>query len=165
MREEGKPVTSFKGSYAGAMGLGQFIPSSYRHYAVDFDGDGYRDIWNNPIDAIGSVANYLKEHDWQRDGGIAMPVEAGEAPQDVFNVSLKPSKTIAELEALGLAAARDGLDRQQQVTPLRLVGKQGDEFWLGMRNFYAITRYNHSELYAMAVYQLSEALKKAGDAG
>jgi len=161
VREEGKPVGSLMGSYAGAMGLGQFIPSSYLNYAVDFDSDGFRDIWNNPVDAIGSVANYLAEHDWQRGGGIALRVEAGEAPQDVFNVSLKPSKTIAELEASGMAAVPGGLDRKQRVTPMRLTGKQGDEFWLGLKNFYVITRYNHSELYAMAVYQLSEGLSKA----
>ena len=164
VREEGKPIASLKGSYAGAMGWGQFIPSSYLNYAVDFDGDGFRDIWHNPVDAIGSVANYLAEHDWQRDAGIALPVEAGGAPQDAFNVSLKPSKTVAELEALGMAAAPDGLDRKQQVTPMRLAGKQGDEFWLGLKNFYVITRYNHSELYAMAVYQLSEGLRKASAA-
>ena len=164
-REEQKPITGFKGSYAGAMGLGQFIPSSYRHYAVDFDGDGFRDIWNNPTDAIGSVANYLNEHDWQRDAGIALPVEAVGVPQDVFNVSLKPGKSIAELEALGVAAVPGGLDRKQQVTPMRFAGKRGDEFWLGLRNFYVITRYNHSRLYAMAVYQLSEgiAMGRSGD--
>jgi len=74
---------------------------------------------------------------------------------------LKPSKTIAELEASGMAAVPGGLDRKQRVTPMRLTGKQGDEFWLGLKNFYVITRYNHSELYAMAVYQLSEGLSKA----
>ena len=160
VREEEKQITSLKGSYAGAMGLGQFIPSSYRNYAVDFDGDGYRDIWENEADAIGSVANYLNEHGWQRDADIALPVEAAGVPRDVFNVSLEPSKSIAELEALGVVVMPGDLDRQQQVTPMRFVGKQGDEFWLGMRNFYVITRYNHSELYAMAVYQLSENLRK-----
>lgn len=162
VREEDKQITTLKGSYAGAMGLGQFIPSSYRHYAVDFDGDGYRDIWNNPTDAIGSVANYLYEHQWQRDAEIALSVEAAGVPRDVFNVSLEPSKSIAELEALGMVAALGDLDQKQQVTPMRLVGKGGDEFWVGMQNFYVITRYNHSKLYAMAVYQLSEALKRGG---
>ena len=141
------------------MGLGQFISSSYLHYAVDFDGDGFRDIWNNPVDAIGSVANYLYEHGWEREGGIAVRVEAAGVPEDVFNVSLEPGKSIAELEALGVTGELGDLDRAQQVAPWRLVGKQGDEYWLGMQNFYAITRYNRSELYAMAVYQLSEALK------
>ena len=165
VREEEKQITGLKGSYAGAMGLGQFIPSSYRHYAVDFDGDGFRDIWNNPADAIGSVANYLNEHDWQRDADIALSVEAVGVPQYVFNVPLKPSKSIAELEELGMVAVPRDLDRKEQVTPMRFAGKRGDEFWLGMKNFYAITRYNHSKLYAMAVYQLSEGLTKgrAGD--
>lgn len=160
VREDGKQITTLRGSYAGAMGLGQFIPSSYRHYAIDFDGDGFRDIWNNPTDAIGSVANYLNEHGWERDAGIALPVQAAEVPSNVFNASLKPGKTIAELEVLGMVAAPGGLDRKKQVTPMRFTGKRGKEFWLGMQNFYAITRYNHSKLYAMAVYQLSEGLKK-----
>lgn len=165
VREEDKQITALKGSYAGAMGLGQFIPSSYRHYAVDFDGDGYRDIWNNPTDAIGSVANYLHEHQWQRDAAIAVSVEAVGVPWDVFNVSLEPSKSIAELEALGVVAALGDLDQKQRVTPMRFVGKRGDEFWLGMQNFYVITRYNHSRLYAMAVFQLSEGLKRGVGAG
>ncbi|MDE0507357.1 MAG: lytic murein transglycosylase B [Gammaproteobacteria bacterium] len=160
-RQEEMEITSLKGSYAGAMGLGQFIPSSFLNYAVDFDGDGFRDIWNNPVDAIGSVANYLKEHGWERDAGIALRVEAAGVPREVFNVSLEPGISIAELEASGMIAELGNLDREQWVTPMRLVGKRGDEFWLGMRNFYVITRYNHSELYAMAVYQLSESLKKA----
>jgi len=158
-REEGKSITSLKGSYAGAVGLGQFVPSSYRHYAVDFDGDGFRDIWHNPADAIGSVANYLHEHDWRRSSIIAMPVEAGDAPRDIFNVSLRPGKSLTELEALGVKADLENLDRDQQVSPMLLIGKHGDEFWVGMQNFYAITRYNHSALYAMAIYQLSETLK------
>ncbi len=159
--QEGFEITSLYGSYAGAMGLGQFIPGSYIHFAVDFDGDGLRDIWNNRIDAIGSVANYFKEHDWRRDAAITFPVEAAGVPGDVFNVSLEPSISIAALEELGVVAELGELDRDQQVSPMRLVGKQGDEFWLGMHNFYVITRYNHSELYAMAVYQLSEALLEA----
>jgi len=94
-REEKKMITELKGSYAGAMGLGQFIPSSYRAYAVDFDGDGFRDIWNNPADAIGSVANYLAEPGWQRGMQITLKVSASNVPADVFNVSLKPSKSIS----------------------------------------------------------------------
>jgi len=159
--QEGFEITSLYGSYAGAMGPVQFIPGSYIHFAVDFDGDGLRDIRNNRIDAIGSVANYFKEHDWRRDAAITFPVEAAGVPGDVFNVSLEPSISIAALEELGVVAELGELDRDQQVSPMRLVGKQGDEFWLGMHNFYVITRYNHSELYAMAVYQLSEALLEA----
>ena len=163
-REEDKPITSFMGSYAGAMGLGQFIPSSYRHYAVDFDGDGLRDIWHNPTDAIGSVANYFKAHDWQQGADITFTIEPGDLPQDLFNVDLKPSISIADLAALGLQGVPEGLDQNQRVSPMRLEGEEGDEFWLGLHNFYVITRYNHSHLYAMAVFQVSEALNTHGGA-
>ena len=157
-REEKKMITEFKGSYAGAMGMGQFIPSSYRAYAVDFDGDGFRDIWNNPTDAIGSVGNYLAKHRWQRDKQVTFKVSAGEVQAEIFNVSLKPSKSIAELRALGMADDLTDLDPGQAVSPMRLNGKNGEEFWVRLKNFYVITRYNHSKLYAMAVFQLSEAL-------
>ena len=159
-REEKKLITELKGSYAGAMGMGQFIPSSYRAYAVDFDGDGFRDIWDNPTDAIGSVANYLAEHGWQRDKQITFEISAANLPADVFNVSLKPSKSIAELRALGLADDLKHLDQERTVSPMVLNGKNGEEFWIGLNNFYVITRYNHSKLYAMAVFQLSETLRR-----
>ena len=158
-REEKQMITDLTGSYAGAMGLGQFIPSSYRAYAVDFDGDGFRDIWNNPTDAIGSVANYLAKHGWQRDGQVTLAVEGEAIPEEVFNVSLKPSKSVGELRRLGLQEA--SLGPEEMVSPMRLEGKEGDEFWLGLKNFHVITRYNHSKLYAMAVYQLSEDLSEA----
>ena len=157
VREERQMITNLTGSYAGAMGLGQFIPSSYRAYAVDFDGDGIRDIWNNPTDAIGSVANYLSRHGWLRDEKITLRVEAEGLPQNIFNASLKPSKSIRELVSLGLHEIP--LQSDEMVSPMRLVGKSGDEFWLGLTNFYVITRYNHSRLYAMAVFQLSEDLR------
>ena len=160
-REEKKILTELKGSYAGAMGLGQFIPSSYRAYAVDFDGDGFRDIWNNPTDAIVSVANYLARHGWQRDQQITFEVDGTDMPTDLFNVSLKPSTSIAELRTLGMADDARRFESEQSVTPMRLMGKQGEEFWIGLKNFYVITRYNHSKLYAMAVFQLSESLREA----
>ena len=158
-KEEGQIITELTGSYAGAMGLGQFIPSSYRAYAIDFDGDGFRDIWSNPTDAIGSVANYLAVHGWIRGGKIALSVTEGSIPQEVFNVSLKPSISFEELSRLGLR--ENYLKTQEMVSPMRLRGKSGDEFWLGLHNFYVITRYNHSKLYAMSVYQLSEDLREA----
>jgi membrane-bound lytic murein transglycosylase B len=163
-REEKKMITELKGSYAGAMGMGQFIPSSYRAYAVDFDGDGFRDIWNNPVDAIGSVANYLAKHGWQRGMQITLKVSAANVPADVFNVSLKPSKSIAELKLLGMADDLRGLDQEQAVSPMVLNGKDGEEYWVGLNNFYVITRYNHSKLYAMAVFQLSETLRRGSGA-
>ena len=156
VREEQQEITDLKGSYAGAMGYGQFISSSYRRYAVDFDGDGIRDIWRNPVDAIGSVANYLSEHGWS-NGRVVVRIDADDIDESIFNVSLKPSITIADLEKFGVSVAAP---RNERVSPMKLLGKQGSEYWLGFNNFYVITRYNHSKLYAMAVYQLSEALNK-----
>ncbi|MEM6708301.1 MAG: lytic murein transglycosylase B, partial [Pseudomonadota bacterium] len=110
-REEGRDPASLKGSYAGAMGYGQFIPSSYRAYAVDFDGDGERDIWSNPVDAIGSVANYFKQHGWKGAAPVAVLASMPSA-EDAFgrldalaNENLKPSKTVAELRGMGLFVA------------------------------------------------------------
>ncbi len=150
-REEKKMITEFKGSYAGAMGMGQFIPSSFH-------------IWNNPTDAIGSVANYLAKHGWQRDKQITFEVSAASVPAEVFNVSLKPSKSIAALRTLGMVDDLRRLDPEQAVSPMRLNGKDGEEFWIGLKNFYVITRYNHSKLYAMAVFQLSEGLRQGSGA-
>lgn len=158
-KEEGQSPLDPMGSYAGAMGYGQFISSSYRNYAVDFDGDGIRDIWNNPTDAIGSVANYLARHGWQAGGDVTMLVSLrGDEPADVFNVSLKPNRSVASLSTEGIIVD-PSLDGDLQVSPMRLEGKSGAEYWLGLPNFYVITRYNHSKLYAMAVFQLSERIK------
>ena len=156
-QEEKRAATELKGSYAGAMGMGQFIPSSYRMYAVDFDGDGFRDIWKNPTDVIGSVANYLYVHGWRKGGRVTLEVVVDGAPDDVFNLSLAPSKSVGELRAMGMTGA--DLNAAEMVSPMRLNGKRGEEYWLGLHNFYVITRYNHSRLYAMAVFQLSEGLR------
>ena len=102
-REQKVDPASLLGSYAGAMGLGQFMPSSYRRYAIDFDQDGQIDIWNNPIDAIGSVANYLHTHGWLDRQAVVMRIDdLGALTSDSFNVSLKPSMTIAEVRLAGL---------------------------------------------------------------
>ena len=165
-REEGQNPLEPKGSYAGAMGYGQFISSSYRAYAVDFDDDGIRDIWHNPVDAIGSVANYLSRHGWHKDAVITQRVEvkaADEALDSLFNVDLKVSSSVGKLSSMGVKLS-SSLDSETMVSPMRLLGKQGYEYWLGLHNFYVITRYNHSKLYAMAVFQLSERLKsQSGD--
>lgn len=160
-REEQQDPSVPKGSYAGAMGYGQFISSSYRNYAVDFDDDGIRDIWTNKTDAIGSVANYLARHGWAPGGEVTIRLRGpGEAHEDVFNTSLKASMTAREFqEVSGVAVATEDMDTP--VSPMRLEGESGDEYWLGLPNFYVITRYNHSSLYAMAVFQLSQAIADA----
>ena len=161
-REQKVDPASLLGSYAGAMGLGQFMPSSYRRYAIDFDQDGQIDIWNNPIDAIGSVANYLHTHGWLDRQPVVMRIDdLGALTSDSFNVSLKPSMTIAEVRLAGLPVSAD-LKDTAEVSPMRLQGKAGNEYFLGLKNFYVITRYNHSRLYAMAVFQLSQQLAQRG---
>lgn len=158
-KEQLDPGT-IKGSYAGAMGYGQFIPTSYLSYAVDGDRDGKRDLWQNPADAIASVANYFKRHGWRQGEPVVQRVRvSGSQYQDVVNDSRKPKWTVAELKALGVEPTAAVAD-DKPATLMRLQGKNGAEFWMGEYNFYVITRYNHSRLYAMAVYQLSEELAR-----
>ena len=160
VKEQKFDPEKIRGSYAGAMGYGQFIPSSYRAYAIDFDGDGVANIVDNPIDAIGSVANYFKAHGWKTGAPVTSPASvSGNYNRSLANKKLKPNHSVAELRKQGYSAKLSLAD-EELVAPIRLVGKNGDEYWLGLKNFYVITRYNRSRLYAMAVYQLSEALKK-----
>ncbi len=136
------------------------MPSSYRHYAVDFDGDGAVDIWENPTDAIGSVANYLLRHGWRRNEPVAVPARVdGELTVSSLNRLKPPETTLAEWREQGLAPTGEQ-NLQRPAIPLRLEGRDGEELWFGFPNFYAITRYNHSHLYAMAVYQLSELIRE-----
>lgn len=156
-REERQDELSLLGSYAGAMGYGQFIPSSYRSFAVDFDKDGMRDIWQNPADAIGSVANYLKAHKWQRGQPVTQRLTRISHDQSkLFGDQLEPYVKVQELIEQGIRLAPSIGD--DLVTPLLFLGGDGEEYWVGYYNFYVITRYNHSSLYAMAVYQLSREL-------
>jgi len=162
-REEGVDPLSLTGSYAGAMGQTQFISSSFRHYAIDFDGDGKRDLWHNTADAIGSVANYFKEHGWERGGAVAVPVTVGgRHPQALVDKGLKPSLKVVDLQRQGIEMAQ-ALPDDERVALIALEQKQGPEYWAGLQNFYVITRYNHSPLYAMAVYQLSEEIRARRD--
>ena len=155
--ESGLPLTEMKGSYAGAMGLGQFMPSSYTAYAKDFEGDGVIDIWRNPNDAVMSVANYFVAHGWRPGGEVIAAADfSGDAV--IFEAGLKPKKTLSELAELGLNA-RVAATPTALGMPIKFEGKQGDEYWIGLHNFYVITRYNHSAMYAMAVYQLSQSLR------
>lgn len=158
--EEGFNPLKPKGSYAGAMGIPQFISSSYRAYAVDFNHDGRRDLWNQPADAIGSVANYLNVHGWQRGEAIAVPASViGKAWHSKVTPSLAVDTRIGELRAVGVTPER-ALPARRPAGLVVLEAKAGPEYWIGLRNFYVITRYNHSALYAMAVYQLSQAIRQ-----
>ena len=160
-REEGMDPLKITGSYAGAMGIPQFIASSYRSYAVDFDGDGVRDLLGSVDDAIGSVANYLKRHGWRRYGLIAVPVQVkGPQPRALLDLGLKPKATINEIKSHGVQVYESVPDEEKGAL-LEFELRDGVEYWVGLDNFYAITRYNHSALYAMAVFQLSEAILKA----
>lgn len=158
-RQEGVEPGVLKGSYAGAMGYGQFIPSSFLAYAVDFDGDKQRDIWGNPVDAIGSVANYFARHGWRPGEPIISEVLLnGSVDSEWFNKSLKPELTLGEWRQRGVIAQSE-LGDDQLATLMRMSTDQGDEYLLGLHNFYVITRYNHSRLYANAVRELSEAIR------
>ena len=156
-REQNKDPLSLTGSYAGAMGYGQFIPSSYRSFAVDFDGDGFTDIWNNTTDAIGSVANYFAEHKWQAGQPVVTRARVTPDYDLEYLNELKLAKTIDEYRQLGFTPV-DDVPGDMLAMPMKLEGKRGVEFWLGLPNFYCITRYNHSRLYAMTVHQLSQLI-------
>lgn len=148
-----------KGSYAGAMGWGQFISSSYRHYSIDFDGDNKRDLLNNPVDAIGSVANYFKMHKWR--AGEPVAYRATTENEKLVSKELKIEHTWQDLESSGVKLKDGNIDLPAD-TPAKLMAleqPEGPEYWTVLHNFYVITRYNHSPLYAMVVFQLSESLK------
>ena len=158
VREENVDPLSLKGSYAGAMGFGQFIPSSFRNFAVDFDGDGKKDIWNNPVDAIGSVAHYFSAHGWKAGEPVRSNVVMEKlADESWINASLKPELTLAQWAERGIHTRTD-LDLQDKATLIRLETDGEFHYWFGLHNFYVITRYNHSRLYATAVYELSQAV-------
>ncbi len=164
-REEQVDIEEAKGSYAGAMGQGQFIPSSYRRYAVDFDGDGRRDLWNSQMDIIGSVANYLHVHGWVRGAPIAEKATLSKPPEPAhLEAGTKPSLLLGELRKQGIRGTGKHSD-DTRVSLLKYDQADGLDYWIGFNNFYVITRYNRSQLYAMAVYQLSEEIRQAREAG
>ena len=153
------PLT-LRGSYAGAMGIPQFMPSSYRAYAIDFDGDGHTNLIDSVEDAIGSVANYLAKHKWKRDHKIVVYVT--EPPVNIENMvdkKFKPSKSILELRSNGLDLPGDN----QKVAVLRFEGETGPKYKIGFHNFFVITKYNRSQNYAMSVFKLAEQIAKNVD--
>lgn len=159
-REDKVDVKTALGSYAGAMGAGQFIPSSYRAYAVDGDADGTRDLWSNWEDALGSVANYFKAHGWR----AGQPVVDRATRSDRFSGpeprnSLDLNDTVASLSNMGYVFATD-LPADAPAAPYALEAEGGgSEYWVGYHNFRVITRYNRSPKYALAVYQLAQAIR------
>src|SRR5699024_5674186 len=143
--EEALPVYEVRGSYAGAMGVGQFIPSSYRAYAVDMDGSGRRDLWRSLPDALGSVANYMARHGRQADAPTALPVDpAGDSA--LPEKQSRTCRTLAELVESGLEFDADGLDDDVQAAVVELDGEVGLEDWRGRNTFPVITRYDRSPL-------------------
>ncbi|WP_053980780.1 lytic murein transglycosylase B [Marinagarivorans algicola] len=161
-REQHQDPLTLKGSYAGAMGYGQFIPSSYRSFAVDFDGDGFADIWNNKKDAIASVANYFKAHGWQNGEPVAERAsKAAQFPRQLLNIGSRPKTPANELATLGFAPLSRQPVSLKPAMALEFTGVNGPEYWLGYNNFYVITRYNRNKMYALAVYQLSEEISSA----
>ena len=163
-KEQKQDPLTLKGSYAGAMGYGQFMPSSFRAYAVDFDDDGIADIWNNPVDAIGSVANYFKRHGWRYGERVVTRARiAADYNRDRVNLGLKPNIEYANLQRQGYDAV-EHITATTEVLPMRFEGIHGAEFWLGLHNFYVITRYNRSRMYSLSVHQLSQAIKADYDA-
>ena len=155
-RDEQDDPLNLKGSFAGAMGYGQFMPSSYKQYAVDFSGDGHINLWD-PVDAIGSVANYFKEHGWVKGDQVAVMAN-GQAPG--LPNGFKTRYSISQLATAGLTPQQP-LGNHQQASLLRLDVGTGYQYWYGLPNFYTITRYNHSTHYAMAVWQLGQAVALA----
>lgn len=151
------PLTPI-GSYAGAMGLPQFMPSSYQNFAVDYDQDQQRDIWKNPSDAIASVANYFLKHQWIAGETVFIPVIASnDSYKSVLSKSLEPDLVLADVQRLGIQGA-ENLPTAAKVKLLAFEQEGAEDLWLGLHNYYVITRYNHSPLYALAVFQLSQAI-------
>ncbi|MFL1454471.1 lytic murein transglycosylase B [Marinobacter sp. GN3S48] len=159
-REQGFDPLAVKGSYAGAMGYGQFISSSYRNFAIDFDDDGIADILTNPVDAIGSVANYFGKHHWREGEPVAERLES-DLPEGspLLTRELKPQLTVSDYRDAGLEP-RQEVEGDAAARAILLQGANGPELWLTYHNFYVITRYNHSHLYALAVKQLADELDK-----
>lgn len=158
-REAGAAPHEVKGSYAGALGMPQFMPENYRKLAVDFDHDGIRDIWKNPADAIGSVANYLNHHGWTRAGAVMSPARVAQAtPSDVVQSDIKPTSTLQKLAAAGVTPMIANANGDEQAALYEFEARNGTEYWIGYNNFYVISRYNPRLKYTMAVAQLAVAI-------
>ena len=168
-REEELEATAPLGSYAGAMGRPQFMPSSFRAYAVDATGDGKRDIWDNWADVAGSVANYFVEHGWRTGEEVTSQATLSNrwnGPVPEPKNKLKADGTVESLSKQGVVFATD-LCADSKSELLTYEGDAGTEHWVGFHNFFVITKYNRSAMYALAAHQLGQeiARKVATDAG
>jgi membrane-bound lytic murein transglycosylase B len=160
-REAGFSPLTLRGSYAGAIGIPQFLPSSYRKYAIDFDADGRRDIVDSAADAIGSIANYYRSFGWKTGAPTIASAESGEADlAPLLAAGIRPHTTIKELRSRGLIV-QDPVDEAAEATVFYVQLESGPKLLLGLNNFYVITRYNRSINYAMAVWELATAVKAA----
>lgn len=157
-RENDLDPLTVKGSYAGAIGIPQFMPSSQRSYAVDFDSNGKVDLTRSTTDAIGSVASFLAQHGWETGAAVAVPAVVETDPTPLVALGIKPGKPLAEFTASGVRAEGN------PAAPAAIIDlatpDQETEYWAGFQNFYVITRYNRSSFYAMSVFQLAEAIRE-----
>ncbi|WP_257264002.1 lytic murein transglycosylase B [Endozoicomonas sp. ONNA2] len=158
-REQNLDVDELTGSYAGAMGIPQFMPSSYRAYAVDYTGDQQANIWLSDEDAIASVANYLQKHGWKYGRGVAVQAKvSGAKHEQIVSSGLKPDKKLSLVRKAGWVVPKM-VPKSSKVLAMKHEGSAGAEYWVGLHNFYVITRYNRSQMYALAVYQLAREVK------
>jgi membrane-bound lytic murein transglycosylase B len=163
-RETQRNPIVFTGSYAGALGMPQFLPSSIRKWGVDFDGDGQVDLAASSADAIGSVANFLASHGWETGSPIVVSATAvGDRIGELIDGGILPRLTPVEMTAYGVNTATDAPQLPCALIDLA-TPNEATEYWLGYRNFYVITRYNRSSFYAMTVYALSRKLKAEREA-
>lgn len=155
-----------RGSYAGAMGWPQFMPSSLRRWGHDFDGDGRIDLWTSVPDIAGSVGNYFRSFGWQTGGDVVLPFRVTNATEAdaLVAMGVEPQIPPERLATAGIVEGRD-LRADERAALLRFEGESGPEYWLGMPNFRVITRYNRSQNYALAVWQLALAIEKGYSAG
>ncbi|HVI25356.1 MAG TPA: lytic murein transglycosylase B [Xanthomonadaceae bacterium] len=162
-QDEGIDIATLKGSYAGAMGWGQFMPSSWRLWGKDGDGDGKRDLIGDRDDIFASIANYFVVHGWERGGAVAARAVRDPAAADYVPADIQPIHPLSALAARGYTPQPGEpvppADAPAGATLLTLEGEAGKEYWLGYRNFYVITCYNHSPMYALAVHQLAQAIR------
>lgn len=162
-REQHRDPLDYQGSYAGALGLPQFLPSSVRNYAVDFDGDGQIDLLGSPKDAIGSVARYMQMHGWEAGGPVAVraSLDSDTNLAPLLAKDITPAFDSATLASHGVRAMSSAEGAGKAAFVELVTPGQDSEYWLGYQNFYVITRYNRSSFYAMSVFQLGEAVKVA----